>query len=699
MSKKKRKKKKHTGLKIFLGFQIFLILLVLAGIAYYYVGGYAKTIAQLHQDALDCVYGASSDIFEDNQTSVIYDASGDVLSTLVGTEDKYYLSYEEIPSYVYSAFISVEDRKFYKHPGVDFQAIIRAAYAALRNGEVTQGASTITQQLAKMTFLSSEKTWERKVEEIFIALELERIYSKNKILEFYVNNCYFANGNYGIEAAARGYFDKSVSELSISEIAFLCAIPNSPSYYDPLTNFDNTITRRNKILAAMLDQKYISSTDYAVAISTDIVLNIPETKHHDYQETYSWYCAVRALMANDGFEFRNVFENEGDEAAYNEEYSALYDEYQQKLYTEGYRIYTSLDTKAQKALQKSVKSALKSYTETTEDGIYTLQASAVCIDNTTGKVISIVGGRNPDSAGYSLNRAYQSFRQPGSTIKPLIVYTPALETGYTPDTMVNDIEVEDGPSNSDGRYLGSITLRDAVAYSRNTVAWQIFDELTPEVGLQYILNMGFSHIEDDDYRLTSSIGGLTTGVSSLEMAGGYAAIANDGRFREPTCILKICDSSGEVIVEPDQSEEQIYKANAARMMTSMLQSVMEYGTGKSITLSGYDCAGKTGTSNDNKDGWFVGYTYYYTTAVWVGYDTPKSLAALQGASYPGEIWNSFMTKIHDGLTNIPFKDYISYDSGEEDTDSQNTKENTEDETGDNSNDNNAASESSDATEQ
>ena len=667
MSKKKKKKKKHIGLRIFLGFQLFLILLILAGVAYYYVGGYAEKVSNLKRDALDNVYGSAANIFEDNQTSVIYDADGEVLSTLIGTQDKYYLYYDEIPSYVYSAFISVEDRKFYSHMGVDFSAIIRAAWAALRNGEVTQGASTITQQLAKMTYLSSEKTWERKVEEIFIAMELERIYSKDKILEFYVNNCYFANGNYGIEAAAQGYFSKSVSQLSISEIAFLCAIPNSPTYYDPLTNYDNTIARRNRILSAMLDQKYISSTDYAVAVSTDIELNIPETKKHDYQETFSWYCAVRALMAHDGFEFRNTFENAEDEAQYDAQYRELYDSYQQKLYTDGYRIYTSLNTGQQKKLQKSINSTLKEYKEKTDEGIYTLQASAVTIDNTSGRVSAIVGGRNPDSDGYSLNRAYQSFRQPGSSIKPLIVYTPALERGYTPDTIVEDKKIEDGPENADKAYMGKISLRDAVAYSRNTVAWQLFDELTPQTGLEYILNMGFSHIEDDDYRLTSAIGGLTTGVSSLEMASGYASLANDGRYREPTCIVKICNSAGDVIIEPDQTETQVYRANAARMMTSILQSVMEYGTGKKIALDGYDCAGKTGTSNDNKDGWFVGYTYYYTTAVWVGYDTPKSLDLLQGATYPGQIWQDYMTKIHKDLANVAFRNYISYDDESDNT--------------------------------
>ena len=581
----------------------------------------------------------------------------------------YYLDYEDIPSYVFSAFISTEDRRYYKHGGVDLEAIVRAAWAAVRNGEITQGGSTITQQLARNVFLSNDRTWERKVEEIFISMELEKIYSKDKILEFYVNNAYFANGNYGIEAASLGYFNCSVTELSLSQIAFLCAIPNSPSRYDPITNFENTLERRDRVLSAMLSEGYISQTDYDKAVAEEIVLDIPETVKNDYLETYTYYCAIRALMAEDGFEFQTTFETEEEEVAYEESYEEAYAEYQQKLYTEGYRIYTSLDLDMQDELQDALDEALEDYDDVGEDGIYELQGAAVCIDNITGYVTAIVGGRDQDVTGYTLNRAYQSFRQPGSSIKPLIVYTPALENGYTPDSVVVDQKIEDGPTNSDGTYLGKIKLRKAVALSRNTVAWQLFEELTPEVGLSYLLEMNFSHIVDDDYRLTSAIGGLTEGVSALEMTSAYATLANDGKYREPTCILKICTADGETVLETSMEEHQIYETNASRMMTSMLQTVLESGTGKGLGIDGFDCAGKTGTTNNNKDGWFIGYTYYYTTGVWVGYDTPKKLTTLQGASYPGEIWNNFMESIHKDLENISFTGYVEYD-GEVDTSKQ-----------------------------
>lgn len=688
---KNKKKKAHRGYWIFIKLQIFLMILILAAVAYYFIGGYAKTVKELHDDALNKVYSSGTDAFRSNETSLVYDKNGDLISTLKGDKDVYYLTYENIPSYVLSAFISTEDKKFYKHHGVDVEGIARAAWAAIRNGKVTQGGSTITQQLAKNVFLNGEKTWQRKVEEIFIALELEKVYSKSDILEFYVNNVYFANGYYGIEAAARGYFNTNADKLSLSQIAFLCAIPNNPTLYDPLTNMDNTLERRDRILQSMYEDGYISATDYQNAISEEITLNRPDTVKNDYLETYTYYCAIRALMANDGFVFKNSFANDEDKEEYEELYDTYYSEYQKKLYTGGYRIYTSLDTEVQRQLQKIINKKLKVDNEKGDDGIYELQGSATCIDNTSGRVVAIVGGRKQNTSGYTLNRAYQSFRQPGSAIKPLIVYTPALERGYTPDSIVTDKKIEDGPSNANKTYLGKMTLRYAVAHSTNTVAWQLFEELTPEVGLSYLINMNFSHIDKEDYRLPSALGGFTEGVSSLEMAAGYATIANGGKYREPTCIVKITDAEGNTVLQTEQEETEIYSENASRMMTSMLQTVLESGTGKGLAINGISCAGKTGTTNDNKDGWFVGYSYYYTTAVWVGYDTPKKLGNLYGASYPGQIWHEFMTKLHEGLVNVKFKKYISYNIENETVpdaiDETYDDENTDDET-DSTSDNN-----------
>lgn len=631
------------------------MLLVVAAVAYYYAGGYAAKVSAMKTEAVSMVSHSSKDTFRKSQTSIAYDINGKTLSVLKGEKDVYYIEYEDIPIYVKQAIISTEDKRFYKHKGIDYRGIMRAVVAMIQDGEVTQGGSTITQQLARTVFLSNERTWERKIEEMYIAVELEKKYSKEEILEFYLNNVYFANGYYGIEAAAQGYFGMDVSHLSLSQMIYLCAIPNNPTLYNPLTHADKTQARRDRILKSMLEDQVISESSYQTAVAEQIKTTEPEEIKNNYAETYTYYCATRALMELEGFEFQTVFSDDEEKTAYDREYQSLYDTCNKKLFTGGYRIYTSLDLDAQSQLQTSVDEVLAGFGEKSDEGIYELQGAAVCIDNTTGMVRAIIGGRSQDDVeGYTLNRAFQSFRQPGSAIKPLIVYTPALERGYTPDTTVVDEPIADGPVNGDGTYSGAMSLRQAVARSKNTIAWKIFEELTPEVGISYLEAMGFSNLDANDKRLPASIGGFTNGVSPLEMAKGYATIKNDGGYRNPTCIMKITDADGEVIYQADQTASVIYKENACRQMTDMLQTVITSGTGRGYSLGMMPCAGKTGTTNDNKDGWFVGYTPYYTTSVWVGYDIPKEVPGLGGGTYPGRIWHSFMSWLHDGLEPVDF---------------------------------------------
>ena len=631
------------------------MLLVVAAVAYYYAGGYAAKVSAMKTEAVSMVSHSSKDTFRKSQTSIAYDINGKTLSVLKGEKDVYYIEYEDIPIYVKQAIISTEDKQFYKHNGIDYRGIMRAAVAMIQDGEVTQGGSTITQQLARTVFLSNERTWERKIEEMYIAVELEKKYSKEEILEFYLNNVYFANGYYGIEAAAQGYFGTDVSHLSLSQMIYLCAIPNNPTLYNPLIHADKTQARRDRILKSMLEDQVISESSYQTAVAEQIKTTEPEEIKNNYAETYTYYCATRALMELEGFEFQTVFSDDEEKTAYDREYQSLYDTCNKKLFTGGYRIYTSLDLDAQSQLQASVDEVLAGFGEKSDEGIYELQGAAVCIDNTTGMVRAIIGGRSQDDVeGYTLNRAFQSFRQPGSAIKPLIVYTPALERGYTPDTTVVDEPIADGPVNGDGTYSGAMSLRQAVARSKNTIAWKIFEELTPEVGISYLEEMGFSNLDANDKRLPASIGGFTNGVSPLEMAKGYATIKNDGGYRNPTCIMKITNADGEVIYQADQTASVIYKENACRQMTDMLQTVITSGTGRGYSLGMMPCAGKTGTTNDNKDGWFVGYTPYYTTSVWVGYDIPKEVPGLGGGTYPGKIWHSFMSWLHDGLEPVDF---------------------------------------------
>lgn len=662
---KRKKRKQHRGFRFFVKMQFVLIFLVIAAIAFYYLGGYAKKVTNLKKEAYDLVHSASEETFRSSETSLVYDANGELISVLKGEKDVYYLEYEQIPKQVCDAIITIEDKKFYQHHGVDFKGIVRAVKAMIENGKVTQGASTITQQLARNVFLSNERTWQRKVEEIFIATNMERIYNKNKILEYYLNNIYFANGYYGIQAASKGYFNTEVANLDLSQIAFLCAIPNNPTLYDPVTNMQNTLKRRDRILNQMHEDGKINDDVWLEAKTEEIVLERPANIKNDYVETYTYYCATKALMAQQGFQFQNTFQSEAEKDAYEEQYNEMYESCNKSLFTKGYRIYTSIDLNMQKELQNTLDEALSPYTEVNEEGIYTLQGASVCIDNKTGYVKSIVGGRSQEYNGYTMNRAYQSFRQPGSSIKPLLVYTPALEGEYTPDSVVVDEPIEDGPANSGGGYLGAMTLRRAVELSRNTVAWKLLEEMTPEHGLSYLEKMNFSHLDENDKRPAAALGGFTKGASPLEMAAGYEAIENDGYYREPTCILKITDAAGEPILATHPEEVSVYRENATRMMTDILTGVLTNGTGKGLALEGMPCAGKTGTTNENKDGWFVGYTRYYTMSVWVGYDMPQTMKGLSGATFPGKIWKSYMDLIHQGLPAQDFPAYLEAGKGKD----------------------------------
>lgn len=659
-NKKQKKQKKHRVFWFLIKLQIVLMILVLCGLGYYYYGGYAKEVQTLKREAIELVRASDEKTFIPSQTSVIYDIDGNVITETRTEKDSLYVNYQDIPFTYVSAMVSIEDKKFYKHNGVDYKAILRAVKAIIEDGKLSQGGSTITMQLARNIYLDTDKNWRRKVKEMFIAVELEKRYSKEKIMEFYLNNIYFANGYYGVGAACRGYFDKELNELSLSEIAFLCAIPNSPTYYDPLVSPENTIERRDKILRNMLEDQLITQEEYDEAIAEEIVLSPPQDKGtpmNNSVDTYVYNCATRALMENEGFVFQDTFFSEEEEENYTQEYNEMYTYCQKQLFSGGYKIYTTIDMEKQELLQQAVDDALSDYTEVSEEGVYTMQGAAVCIDNETGFVVAIVGGRNQDFSMYTLNRAYQSHRQPGSAIKPLIVYTPFFERGLTLDTIVVDEEIEGGPKNAGGGYIGETTVQTAIEKSLNTIAWKLYEELTPDVGLSYLEQMNFRGLCAEDYVLATSIGGFTQGVSALEMASAYATIENDGLYREPTCIKKIVDSSQNTVYVSEQVENVVYTETASRIMTDAMEGVMQQGTGAKYKLETMPCAGKTGTTNDDKDAWLVGYTRYYTTSVWVGYDMPRQIENLLSNNYPGIIWNNYMETIHEDLTPMEFLPY------------------------------------------
>lgn len=639
------------GLRLVFDFLILAVIVFCIYAVYYiYDAGYVEEIKELYEQAEEIVDNASADDFTHSETGTsYYDSDGNVI--LMSYSGRY-LEYDEIPSEAIDAIVSIEDARFFTHKGIDVKGIARAAYSIYESkGEITQGGSTITQQLLKLKYLSKEQTYTRKITEAFCALLFEMKFTKEDIMEYYMNTIYFANGYYGIDAAAYGYFGTDTTQLSTAQLAFILAIPNSPTKYDPYENPNDTKARQERILKAMYTNDYLTAEEYADAVAEDIVLvqkgsqDVLVDNTDSYPFSYIQREATRAVMQSNGFEFQYSFESEEEQDAYNIAYESAYEKAQQELAT-GYVVHTSISQTSQSMLQTTVDEFMNGVdTEKTDEDVYEYQASATCIDNETGLVTAIVGGR---SDGSFLNRAYQSYRQPGSTIKPLIVYTPAIELkGYNANSIVNDHPIEDGCVNANGKYAGDMTLQTAVSKSVNTIAWQLFEEIGPETGLQYIKNMNFAKIVKDDYQIASGIGGLTYGTNTLEMASGYAALYNNGIYREATCITSIYDGTGKCIYSytEDETEKQVYTKEAANEMVGIMTHVFD-GTAKGLSVNGF-CAGKTGTTNDSKDSWFCGITDKYSIAVWVGRDDGASMGSrVTGAGYAGQIWYDFMTKIN-----------------------------------------------------
>lgn len=600
------------------------------------------------------VSNSTDDTFRISESSFIYDKDGNMIAKLKADKDSQYLEFNEIPVEVIDAFVAVEDRSFWDNPGIDVKGLVRVGVDAVKTkGAEVHGASTITQQLARNIFLTHEVSIERKAKEMLIALKMTKKYSKRDIMEFYVNDICFANAYYGIESAAIGYFNKHTNELTLSEIAYLCAIPNSPSYYDPYKHPERAVLRRDKILGDMLELNYISKREYNEAVSQEIVITKPEVEFHNYETTYAIDCSVKYLMKLNGFNFKYEFEKMSDYKNYIKDYNDAYSEAKNQLYCGGYKIYTTIDTEKQAELQKILNEKLSFSKERDEEtGLFALQGALTAIDNGTGKVVAIIGGRyeEGETSSYSLNRAFQSPRQPGSSIKPLIVYTPALENGYRPSTLVTNIDVSavKGPDVDIDKLGGeSMTLRSALEWSKNGVAWKVFTDITPKVGLKHITDMEFESIVPDDYYAAASLGGFTYGTTTTEMAGAYTALVNHGEFRSVTCIDKMIDKYGkDIYYEPE--EKQVYTKRAADEVIDMMQGVVTKGTASGIKWSKstkVEAAAKTGTTNDYKDGWLCGSTPYYTIAVWVGYDTPKTVKGMQGGTYPAEIWKESMLEL------------------------------------------------------
>lgn len=542
-----------------------------------------------------------------DRTSIIYDGQSDVVTRLHGVQDRTWVSISELqPSTVY-AFISAEDARFFEHEGVDVIRIAGAIVADIKAGSYVQGASTISQQLIKLSHLTSEKTISRKAEEAALAYEMERQYSKEDILEMYLNYVYFGGGYYGIEAAAEGYFGVHASDLTLDQSAMLAGILKSPSGYAPHINYAASINRRNNILRLMRDYGYITDDEKKQASARR------PTILHDKNEEYSGYYTDAVTKSA----------------------AALMGITVDELIRGGYSIYSAMDSDIQHYCEEMFKNGELFPAEDSEAAIVVLEPS-------TGMVVAMVGGRSY-TGGISFNRATDIRRQPGSVIKPVIAYAPAFEyLNYTAADMILDEETtfaDYTPSNYGNKYYGWVTVREAVTKSLNVPAVKTLSEVGVERAKDFAKRCGIE-FDDKDDSLALALGGFTYGVSPLQIAGAYSCFASGGIYNTPTLIKKITDRNGLTVYEYRQDSRRVMSEANAYILTSMLKSVVTEGTGHRLNTLDIPIAGKTGTvglANGNRDAWMAGYTPEYTAVVWQGYDSDRLgllPSSATGGTYP-----------------------------------------------------------------
>ncbi|WP_147525452.1 transglycosylase domain-containing protein [Acetivibrio ethanolgignens] len=634
------------GIYLALRFFVLTVLTVVIVVAACLVYKYYPEIKVYWDDAVELVSESTAEDFVGTGKGMVYAADGTVIAELKSDQNCEYVQWDDIPQEVKDAIVAIEDRRFYSHHGVDWLSTAKAAILLVKNkGEITRGGSTITQQLARNVYLTFEQSYERKIKEMFVALQLEKKYSKNQILEFYLNNINYGNSLYGIQSASLGYYGKECKDLTLDEVVTLCAIPNNPTYYNPISNPKNTASRRNVILKEMLNNEMITDAEYEKASNTAIKVKAQTKKLYNYEASYAIDCAVREVMKSQGFNFLYSFSSDEGYSKYREVYNSTYESAKKTLIRKGYKVYTTIDLKKQKVAQKALDEVLTNFKEK-KDGIYSMQGAVTVVDNNTGKVVAVVGGRTQNTGTYTLNRAFQSYRQPGSSIKPLAVYTKALELGYEPESIVEDKKIADGPSNSGGSYAGRIRLEQAVWQSKNSVAWQLFTQMGCKKSLEKLQSMHFARIVPSDYYPPAALGGLTYGSTTVEMASGYAALVNDGTWREPTCIDKITTNGGVTLITT-QETEQVYTKDASRKMVQILEGVAKYGTARALKLdSSIPVMCKTGTTNEQRSAWFCGSTPSYAVAVYVGYDDNRKTSVLWGSTYPLQVWQSVQEGIN-----------------------------------------------------
>mgnify|MGYP003390544760 FL=1 len=542
------------------------------------------------------------------------------------------LTFDEFPPIVKDIFIYSEDTSFFDHIGFDVSAIARAVMANSSEQSIQQGGSTITQQLVRMRYLTEEKTYERKLMELLYAYELEQMYSKEEILEMYLNEMYFGNQVYGIASAATYYFGRPLQELTIAEIAFIASIPNNPSLYDPLRNFENTKERQERLIDTLAKNAIISIAEAENLKAQEIKLNVKQ-KLQQYP-AYSTYVLqeLRSLIAyHEGFEARLADANTVEERNLTTlQLDATIDE----LLSKGIVIHTALHPEKQAADEEAMNRILSPYK---------IEASATVIDNTSREIVSIFAGR--DYQKFNFHRAYQAPRQPGSAFKPLIDYAPAIELlNYIPSSRISGGHYCVGnfcPQNYGGGVYGNVSISTAFSWSYNTSALRLLNKVGLEQAFSYIDRFHFQSIVEADRNYAAAIGGLTYGVTSLEMADAYTSFI-DGSYVQARAIRQVTDLEGNVLYEWPTERDIIWSTKTVRHMRSLLTDVVTKGTGKGLYTNTSYIGAKTGTTNDYKDFWVAGLTENYTTAIWIGYDEPRNMQSLEHAKIHFKLFNAIM---------------------------------------------------------
>ena len=595
-----------------------------------------------------------------SESSIIYceTSAGEYkeLATLHGSENRIWVDLEDIPDYLVKALVAIEDHRFYEHKGVDWYRTVGAMFTMLTGGDDSFGGSTITQQLIKNLTGNKEVTVQRKLIEIFQALEFEKKYDKDEIIEWYLNAVYFGEGCDGIYTAAQKYFGKEPSQLTLAESASIVGIVNLPTYYSPFYSEENNKERQETVLRRMYELGYISYDEYEEAKNEQLVFTRSDNEVAD-QEIYSYYVeAVIKDVTEDLMEQKGISQ----------------DTARQLLYNGGYRVYSCLDPYIQECVDNvylDVENFPKPYRANDQQ----LQSAMVIMDPYTGEVVAMSGGVGEKTGNLVLNRATDALRAPGSSFKPLAVYAPAIELGLiTPSTLVNDApreEVEMSqnqwyPNNSDFKYRGIIDIATGVRLSLNTVAAQVLDKLGLDASTNFLKNkLGVTSLVPDDYNYASlALGELTNGISVLEMAQAYCTFDNSGIFTEARTYSRVTDAAGNIVLDNQPKTHVAMKSSTATNITSLLFSAANYGTGSESIFSGQAIAGKTGTSSYNWNRWFAGYTPYYVGVVWTGFDQPEHMYVYGNPA--AQVWRRVMQQVHAGLEykSFPAADWIGGDT-------------------------------------